>query len=395
MVSWRDRLRPASFRGVPFGVEATSEGTGRRTVVHSFPGSDTPLVQDLGRDVETVAVRAFVVGADYDLQRDALLAAMREPGPGELIHPHYGALRVRPLAVRVEHRSRDGGMAALSLTFIESGETPAGLFGTAAGAVAQVEDRADDALDLSGVEMAESVDLERQPIQALEGLVREFEALSEWLESLSLAGPLEQVARYRRLVERLGDALLEVASFPTRQAVLVREALTALSSAVESREVRLELYLDLLRQRPRLVGGAAAYSRAADSNATAFSALYRTMAAAEAVREASLIDWPTRQDAERVREAIQAQVDALMADVGPTGYGALVRLLTALLEAVPSPETTLPELRPYTPSATVPAVVLAHRLYGDRNRAAEIVSRNGIRHPGRVPAAVRLEVLSA
>lgn len=394
-MTWRDRLRPASFRGVPFGVEATSEGTGRRTVIHSFPGRDAPLIQDLGRDVETVAVRAFVIGADYDLQRDAILAAMREPGPGELVHPHYGALRVRPLAVRVEHRSRDGGMATLSLTFVEAGDQPAGLLGSSSAVIAQAEDQADEAVELAGVEFEEAADLERQPIQALEGLVREFEALAGWLESLSLAGPLEQVARFRRLAERMGDSLLAVASFPSRQAQLVREALTALSDAVESREVRLELYLDLMRQRPRLVGGAAAYSRSADANATAFSALYRTIAAAEAVREASLTEWATRQDAERAREEIQSEVDVLMADVGPTGYGALVRLLTALLEAVPSPESTLPELRPFTPSATVPAVVLAYRLYGDRDRDGEIVERNTVRHPGRVPAAVRLEVLSA
>mgnify|MGYP000977712715 CR=1 FL=1 len=37
------------------------------------------------------------------------------------------------------------------------------------------------------------------------------------------------------------------------------------------------------------------------------------------------------------------------------------------------------------PPASVPALVAAHRLYGDAGRDAEIVGRNRIRHPGRVP----------
>jgi prophage DNA circulation protein len=48
---------------------------------------------------------------------------------------------------------------------------------------------------------------------------------------------------------------------------------------------------------------------------------------------------------------------------------------------------------------TQPALVLAQRLYGDpasvEARAAEIVARNKVRHPGFVPGGVALQVLSA
>jgi prophage DNA circulation protein len=43
-------------------------------------------------------------------------------------------------------------------------------------------------------------------------------------------------------------------------------------------------------------------------------------------------------------------------------------------------------------SATLPALVVAHRVYGDATRADEIVSRNRVRHPGFVPGGIALEV---
>jgi prophage DNA circulation protein len=42
----------------------------------------------------------------------------------------------------------------------------------------------------------------------------------------------------------------------------------------------------------------------------------------------------------------------------------------------------------------LPALVVAHRLYGDAARADEITVRNGARHPGALRGGIALEVLS-
>jgi prophage DNA circulation protein len=47
------------------------------------------------------------------------------------------------------------------------------------------------------------------------------------------------------------------------------------------------------------------------------------------------------------------------------------------------------------PPATEPSLVLAWRWYGDANRAAELVARNALRHPGFVPARAPLQVVCA
>lgn len=91
-MTWRDDLRPASFRGVHFFVAADSSRFGRRVVVHTYPQRDKPYVEDLGRRSREYQFDAFVIGPNYMEDRDAFIAACEEPGAGELIHPKYGSL---------------------------------------------------------------------------------------------------------------------------------------------------------------------------------------------------------------------------------------------------------------------------------------------------------------
>ena len=60
---------------------------------------------------------------------------------------------------------------------------------------------------------------------------------------------------------------------------------------------------------------------------------------------------------------------------------------------------TLARLQTHVPAVTMPALVIAQRLYGDparmEARAAEIAARNKVPHPGFVPGGAALQVLSA
>lgn len=124
-MSWRDRLRAASFRGVPFYVQKAEAELGRRTVTHEFPGRDTPVVEDLGRRARRHRLEAFVVGPDYMARRDELLEAFELPGPGKLVHPYWGEATVAVSgSVRVRENTTEGGVARLSLDMVEAeGET--------------------------------------------------------------------------------------------------------------------------------------------------------------------------------------------------------------------------------------------------------------------------------
>ncbi|EKQ5662318.1 DNA circularization N-terminal domain-containing protein, partial [Escherichia coli] len=120
---WRDRLQDASFRGVPFKVEEESAGTGRRVETHEYPNRDKPYTEDLGKITFRPSITAYVVGDDCFDQRDRLIEALNKPGPGTLVHPTYGELKVCVDGeVRVSTSKSEGRIVRFDLKFVEAGE---------------------------------------------------------------------------------------------------------------------------------------------------------------------------------------------------------------------------------------------------------------------------------
>ena len=84
---WRSRLRDASFRGVPFLLD-DDEGTfGRRVQVHEYPQRDKPFTEDLGRATRRISINAYLVGDDYDEQRNKLIGAPSRDGCETVCEP--------------------------------------------------------------------------------------------------------------------------------------------------------------------------------------------------------------------------------------------------------------------------------------------------------------------
>ena len=48
-MSFRDRLRPASYRGVPFFVDFDEDESGKRVQVHEFAKRDDPWPEEMGQ----------------------------------------------------------------------------------------------------------------------------------------------------------------------------------------------------------------------------------------------------------------------------------------------------------------------------------------------------------
>lgn len=120
--AWTAQLRPASYRGVRFGVLSGSGKFGRRSVVHEYPMRDTVWVEDLGRATRHISVSGFLVGDDCIAQRDRMIAAAETRGAGALIHPTFGSLQVSLLDFAAEERWDQGRVFEITFVFVESGE---------------------------------------------------------------------------------------------------------------------------------------------------------------------------------------------------------------------------------------------------------------------------------
>jgi prophage DNA circulation protein len=89
---WTKTLWPASFKGVPFWVDKDDEKGGRRVVVHEFPHSDTPFVEDLGQKAKCFSVTAYLVGDTSDGDASVLSASFDGDGSGTLVLPTHGPI---------------------------------------------------------------------------------------------------------------------------------------------------------------------------------------------------------------------------------------------------------------------------------------------------------------
>lgn len=391
-MGWRDDLRPASFRGVPFHTTSTEHGSGRRTFVAELPGADDPIVQDLGRVADEYRLDAFVIGDDYLERRRKLVEACQASGPGELVHPYLGTLRVQCSGCTVRESSQEGGMARLGLVFVRAPARRS--LTSSAESTDAAADRAGDAAEQAA---GEALDLEGEPSHVAEAAGEEVERMGGILGALRLGGSLEAVASWARRVAELVDEPLAVLAGPYEYAQAVRLLLSDLATAAGSRRMALELYLGILDvPRPRGTAGGNLGPRA-EAAAVAVWDLHRTVALGEAVRTAASVEWEHRQEAEAARERLASRLDDLEESAADDLFGPLAALRAALWRSVPSSTQRLPELVRVALPEPTSSLLVAYDLYGDSDRELDVVRRNPgrIRHPGQIPSGSTLEVLHA
>lgn len=126
-MTWRLRLRTASFRGAKFFVDSHDYGFGRRNQVHQYPFQEDAYVEDLGQEADEFTINCYVIQQypilNYFSARDKLIDALKEQGPGKLIHRYLGEKYVAVTGkVRMTETFNEGGIARFTITFTEAGK---------------------------------------------------------------------------------------------------------------------------------------------------------------------------------------------------------------------------------------------------------------------------------
>jgi prophage DNA circulation protein len=117
----REPARKASFRGVPFLVNTSTNEFGRRIVVHEYPQFDEPFAEDMGRKTRRFEIAAMVIGRDWENERDRLIMACETRGEALLSHPDYGEFWVQCESCSVtESKVNQYWRADFSLVFVEN-----------------------------------------------------------------------------------------------------------------------------------------------------------------------------------------------------------------------------------------------------------------------------------
>lgn len=413
-----EQLQPASFRGVPFEVEASGITVGRRTVVHEYPQRDRPYVEDMGRATRNITLQCFVVGSDYLEQAQALMHELEEPGPGTLVHPWLGEMEVTITSVSELQFDQGLGVASVTITATEAGdlEFPA---------VTADEDtealEAADAVEKSAIDkFCEDFDLSTindWVDSALEG------SLLDALNFVS-AGDLGKLFDYAEGVANLADKAMALLStdpkiFATRLAGalgLSRWATTVSAWRGVAKSLKNLCKHDKLKARTKAYAERKGepmsdVTRQVMKSQAAIETLVRQLLIAQMVGVSTLVatskDVSSPDGEEDMRtttrsydeivelrdELCQVLDDELLMEENDEMYQVLDEARTAIFDVLTHKADALQHVVIVKPDDVFPAVVLAYDYHDDADRDLEIARRNGVEHEGFCPAS-ELRVLS-
>jgi prophage DNA circulation protein len=387
------RLRPASFNGRPFWVEGSETEAGHRVATTGLPGG-AHVNESFGPAARKYVIEAYVIGAGYEAQAQSLIAAAESDHAGVLILPDQPPARVRlTKAVRKFEREKLG-RAVITLEAVIEPDMIAGLtvWQLFAGLVALLETLP----ALAGSYLAGAISPLAVPARIVPVAV---DALAR-LGAFAQQGQPEPTALGSQAQDTaLGLAATSVAGLVADPASYGR-ALTeaALTIGANASPVALSGLIAALGA-PADADAVASPTAAAAAMAEAQVALVALSTVADAVAllatEARREPRDRQEDAE-ARAIVATVTSRALGRIGRQG-GPLAEGLAAAFEIysglVTVRSSDLAPVIVVSVGRSLPAQVLAHRLYGTPERAAEITRRAAAPHPGFMPQ--RFTALSA
>ncbi|WP_201004878.1 DNA circularization protein [Pseudomonas cichorii] len=429
MTTWRDRLMPASFRGIGFFIETDSVPVGRKGQLHEFPQRDEPYFESLGKESQIYTMEALLVGEDCFERRDRLLEALEANGAGELVHPWLGRMQVQVGGCILKHSRTEGGVVRLSLKFYPDQPLrfPTSTVNTRRQLVQASDGLLDSALKRYRAVMS-VVDAARINIQALRSALSGIFAViqRQFTPFMTIYSDITS------LVHSLVNAPLTLSTmfssfFASFQGdgngTSTSTSTTASSSSSSSTSVSVSssssvnyrstisdatqqaeaiASINLVNQGGGLDTGSAAQATAnlvQDSLLVKVARVVASMPVATAavpiiatpslehqvVMPVDRAQVPVADDVIELRDTLSSAIWEASLKADPEHYLALNTLRQALirhLNAVAASGVRLVDIKVAEP---LPALVLAYRRFGDATRSVEVVQRNRVQHPGFLP----------
>jgi Mu-like prophage DNA circulation protein len=440
--SWSDELYPASFRGVPFEVDADDGSFGRRGQLFEFPKRDKPAVEDMGRAARTMSLTAYVIGKDWMSKRDKLVKAIEQFGPGKLVHPFYGTMTVSIIeSAKVSHSSSEGRMCRISFSFVETGEFEFPTVGRAtrnklfnsnsaladylnnlfsgfsisglpdfaqSGILADVSgymDTIDEAFTMldSGVSAASRLlkgDLSvifsgsnMTFVTRLQSMWRSANRLSSDSKSLlKLIKGLSSVSLGYTSSKSVGRSSNKNKKYTTSglfpRGVWKTSSESTRKQVQKSNQISQVIRISALSTAAYVVTLLPSQPQKSQTTKSSITKPQKisTVAVSDTDTTTTTV-YPSYAELKELRVTLNTALDKELSRITDDGlFLALQQVRTDINMDIADRLATATKTINRTPADVFPAVVLAYQWFGDASRADEITQRNDIAHPGFVPA---------
>jgi prophage DNA circulation protein len=377
------RLRPASFNGRPFWVETSETEAGHRVATTGLPGG-LHVNESFGPAARKYQIEAYVIGAGYEVQAQSLIDAAETAHTGLLILPDQPPARVRLTKVTRKFEREKIGRAVVAIeATIEpdagSGLTVWQLFAALIAAI--------DAIPAAAGSYLAAV---FPPVSSSVGIANAAVAPVARLHALAAQGQPEPATPIPSDQEAALDMAAASAMTATSDPVAYGAALIAAAATVGAgaSPVALSGLLAALGP-PETAAALATTSDAAAAEVLAGLAALSTTADAVTLLAAEARRVPRdRQEDVEARAITASVVSTALGRIGRQG-GEIAAALSSAFESYAALVTLRSsDIAPTIAVAvgrSLPAQVLAHRLYGSPARADEIAQRAVAAHPGFMP----------
>lgn len=393
---WIQKYRQASFRNAKFFINAHDYGGGRRLAVHEFPQRDEPNTQDMGRKARRFSMNAYVLGADYFSQRNALLTACEKGGNGLLVHPYLGSRIVDLENFRLRETTLEGRMARFTLDFVESGEIKF---------PEQIIDAEDSIVSARAVALKAINDW----FLATYSLARKpFNVVSNARANVAIGtAAINDAKRIMQTIpefnEAVEDLISDVISVTGDAAELSASTINILSfgtlsgdpyfqATAENSRLQFESMRDLFNYQAVTTTGTV---DDVDDPAQLYTSMLSYSALVVSAGLTGVMEYRSLEDAKEIINVIINQIDTILLIDGLDDAIAtsLKDLQKVIIESINLKGVDLSRLTVLVLNIALPALVVSYSQYGNIDEEQDILDRNNIGNPGFVPAGKEIEVL--
>ncbi len=360
--------------------------------LHQYPQQEEHWAEDLGQNAKSETLDVYVLGTNYDTQKDALLLALDKPGSGTLVHPYLGALDVQMGEYTWTISSKQGGYCKITIEYSRAGtrQFPADqqqngkqLLDCCNAAKAHFNNDFSNVFSVLGY-----------PAFVLQSALDQLTDMTSFIESLKQLGALFNDDDAMS-VTKLGGLI----TAPELLAKNLSTLITSINHDVPLLAETFSLY-ELMAERLSGVITVATYKTPSrEQQLLNQAALNQLIKGLSIVESASMIAgrdsvFPTYSAAMIIRDTLLNDLDAAIQTSSDGAYGALANLQSAIVKRVDDIAPGLQKIEHIQLAQSIPVLVLAHQLYQTADKAEELIARNQIIHPLFVPAGKALEVLS-
>jgi prophage DNA circulation protein len=389
------KLKPTSFRGVPFFVETAEAELVRRVTIHEYPFRDTATAEDLGKKPRSFSITAYLGSADIEPQRTALINACYETaGAGLLVHPTLGQLTAVCTGFSYSWDKSVSGYEAYNLTFVEANNAPS--------PVATVNTQATTLLAAEGLAQQSQTTFAKTFSVANSNsntIKAALQGHNHWLNGFktaltTLGKGLASLQKAIKTIELTVNSLL---ADPKAYAKSIYGLYLDVNKLVVPYKLKALFWRQFIGQLRKPVA-TPFDSSVAVANTQALMTLTHSLALAGLATALASQPYTTHEEAtEALTEAtnqFNQQELVLMASFQDEALAPLSHLKTQVITDLRERGQQLPVLNTIVLPQNQPAVVLAWDLYADATQADAIVQRNGVTHAGFLPANTPIKVLA-